>query len=65
MAFAVVGRQPEARVIGIDIADQAILRNRDVARNQARASMVFHLSDGRTFDFSDAALDEWTNTKEH
>jgi len=61
VAFAVAGRQAEARVIGIDIADQAISRNRDAARDQARASMEFHLSDGRTFDFPDTTLQEWTN----
>jgi len=57
VAFAVAGRQPEARVLGIDIADQAISRNREAAQEQARANMEFHLSDGRTFDFPDATLD--------
>jgi SAM-dependent methyltransferase len=57
VAFAVAGRQPEARVIGVDIADQAISRNRDAAKDQACANIEFRLSDGRTFDFPDAAFD--------
>lgn len=60
VAFAVAGRQPEARVVGIDIADQAISRNREAAKEQGLANIEFHLSDGRSFDFPDAAFDGMT-----
>jgi SAM-dependent methyltransferase len=60
VAFAVAGRQPEARVIGVDIADQAISRNREAAREQGRANLEFSLSDGCTFDCPDAAFDGMT-----
>ncbi len=61
VALAVAGRQPEARVIGIDIADRAISRNQAVAREQARANVEFRLTDGRMIDFPDATFDGMTS----
>jgi len=57
VAFAIADRQPEARVIGIDIADQAILRNQAAVKEQGRGNVEFHLTDGRRIDFPDAAFD--------
>lgn len=60
MAFAAAARQPEARVIGVDIADAAIARNRDAAREQGCANIEFRLMNGRSFDFPDATFDGMT-----
>ena len=57
MAFAIAGHQPEARVFGIDIADQAILRNQEVAGKKGRTNLEFRLTDGRTIDFPDDSFD--------
>jgi ubiquinone/menaquinone biosynthesis C-methylase UbiE len=57
VAFAVADGQPEARVIGIDIADQAISRNRAAAQERGRANTEFLLTDGRMIDFPNASLD--------
>jgi ubiquinone/menaquinone biosynthesis C-methylase UbiE len=60
MAFAVAARQPAARVIGVDIADAAIARNREAAREQGQANLEFRLMDGRRLEFPDAAFDGLT-----
>jgi ubiquinone/menaquinone biosynthesis C-methylase UbiE len=57
VAFAVASHHPEARVIGIDIADRAISRNQTVVKEQGRANIEFLLADGRTIDFPDATFD--------
>ena len=57
MAFAIAGHQPKAQVFGIDIADQAISRNREVAREEAVTNLEFRLANGRTIDFPDATFD--------
>lgn len=57
VAFAIAGRQPAARVIGIDIADRAIARNRAAAKEQGRVNIEFRLADGRSIDFPDATFD--------
>jgi len=57
VAFAIAGREPAARVMGVDIADAAISRNREAAKAQGLANIEFYLSDGRTFDLPDATLD--------
>ncbi len=57
VAFAVAGRQPEARVIGVDIADRAISRNQTAAKEQGRANVKFLPADGRKIDFPDATFD--------
>lgn len=57
VAFAVARHQPEACVIGIDIADRAILRNQTAAKEQARANIKFLLADGRKIHFPDATFD--------
>jgi ubiquinone/menaquinone biosynthesis C-methylase UbiE len=61
VAFAVADRQPAARVIGIDIADRAISRNRTAAQEQGRANIEFLLTDGRKIDFPDATFDGITS----
>lgn len=60
MAFAVAARQPAARVIGVDIADAAIARNRAVAKERGLANLEFRLMDGRRLEFPDAAFDGLT-----
>jgi ubiquinone/menaquinone biosynthesis C-methylase UbiE len=60
VAFAVADRQPAARVVGIDIADEAISRNREAAEAESRTNLEFRLMDGRRFDFPDAAFDGMT-----
>ena len=57
VAFAVAGHQPEASVIGIDIADRAISRNQTAAKDQGRTSIEFLLADGLKIDFPDATFD--------
>ncbi len=57
VAFAVAGSEPEAQVIGIDIADQAIERNRAVAKEQGCLNIEFLLTNGRRIDFPDATID--------
>ncbi len=51
IAFAVAGHQPEARMIGVDIADRAIARNRALALEQAYANVEFLQTNGREIDF--------------
>jgi ubiquinone/menaquinone biosynthesis C-methylase UbiE len=60
MAFAAAAREPAARVIGVDIADAAIARNREAAREQGCANIEFRLMDGRSLDFPDATFDGMT-----
>lgn len=60
MAFAVAAKQPNAQVIGVDIADAAIARNREAAREQGQANLEFRLMDGRRLEFPDAAFDGMT-----
>ncbi len=57
VAFAVAGHQPEARVSGADIADQAISRNQTAAKEQVRADIEFRLADRRKINFPDATFD--------
>ncbi len=57
VAFAVAGSEPEAQVVGIDIADQAIARNRAVAKEQGCPNIDFLVTDGRKIDFPDATFD--------
>lgn len=57
VAFAIAARQTESRVIGIDIADQAVMRNRKSAAEQGCANIAFHQTDGRALDFPDATFD--------
>ena len=57
IAFAVAGHQPEARMIGVDIADRAIARNRALALEQAYANVEFLQTNGREIDFPTATFD--------
>lgn len=57
VAFAVADHQPEARVIGIDIADDAIARNRASASEKGYANVEFFHTSGRGIDFPAATFD--------
>lgn len=57
LAFAVARHQPEARVHGVDIADQAVEQNRAQAAQQGHANLEFHHADGQYIDFPDRAFD--------
>jgi ubiquinone/menaquinone biosynthesis C-methylase UbiE len=57
VAFAVAGHQPEARIIGVDIADRAIARNQTSALEQAYANVEFLQTNGREIDFPAATFD--------
>ncbi|MEM7223760.1 MAG: class I SAM-dependent methyltransferase [Pseudomonadota bacterium] len=57
VAFALAARHPEAHVHGIDIADQAITRNRAAARAQGHDRLQFHTTGGRAIDFPDRHFD--------
>ncbi len=57
VAFAIARHEPEARVIGTDIADHAIARNREIASEQGCANIEFLVTDGRKIGFPDATFD--------
>lgn len=57
VALAIAGRQTAARVVGIDIADRAIARNRRAVEDEGRGNVEFRLTDGRRLDFPDTAFD--------
>lgn len=57
VAFALADRQTESRVIGIDIADQAVMRNRNSAAEKACRNIAFRQTDGREIDFPTATFD--------
>lgn len=57
VAFAIANHQTESRVMGIDIADQAVMRNRNSAAEQGCGNIAFRRTGGRTLDFPDATFD--------
>jgi len=57
VAFAIADRQPQARVIGVDIADRAISQNQATVKEQGRAGLEFLLTDGLKIGFPDATFD--------
>jgi len=57
VAFAIAGLQTDARVVGIDIADQAVARNRASAAENACRNIEFRQTNGREIDFPDATFD--------
>lgn len=57
VAFAIAGHRTDARVIGIDIADQAVSRNRATASENAHSSIEFRRTNGREIDFPAATFD--------
>ena len=57
VAFAIADHQPDARVIGIDIADDAIARNRTSALEKGTANVEFIHTSGREIGFPAATFD--------
>ncbi len=57
VAFAIADRQPEANVLGVDIADQAIANNRSLVGDQKRRTVEFLLTDGVMMDFNTDTFD--------
>lgn len=56
VAFGVADRQPNARIIGIDIADQALEQNQAVASENAYVNIEFRQTNGLAIDFPDAVF---------
>lgn len=57
MAFALAKRAPGARIIGIDIADQALAHNRALAQSEGLANLEFRVSDGVSLAFPGGTFD--------
>jgi ubiquinone/menaquinone biosynthesis C-methylase UbiE len=57
VAFAIAGHQPQAQVIGVDIADRAVARNRASALEQAYGNIEFLRTDGRRIAHPAASFD--------
>jgi ubiquinone/menaquinone biosynthesis C-methylase UbiE len=57
VAMAVAGKFPGTRVIGVDVATQAIGRNRELAEAQGLSNVEFLVYDGVTLPFPDNHFD--------
>ncbi len=57
VAFAIARHQPQARVIGADIADRAVARNQASALEQACHNVEFLQTDGRRIAYPPASFD--------
>ena len=57
VAFALAERCGDAHVVGVDIADQAIERNKVMAAKKGYGNLEFRLANGREIDFPAASFD--------
>jgi SAM-dependent methyltransferase len=57
VAFAVAEHHGDCRVVGVDIADQAIGKNQERARRSKHSNLEFRTTDGVTLDFPDGTFD--------
>lgn len=57
LAFAIAEEYPEASVFGLDIAENAIIRNREIAMEKGLTNIFFSSYDGRHFPFTEDAFD--------
>ncbi|NIM27598.1 MAG: methyltransferase domain-containing protein [Gammaproteobacteria bacterium] len=57
VASAVARQEPDCRVVGVDVAAQAIERNREQAREEGRSNVEFLIYDGIRLPFPDDHFD--------
>ena len=57
VAFEIAERHRDCRVVGVDIADQAIGKNQERARRSKLSNLAFRTTDGIGFDFPDETFD--------
>lgn len=57
VGFEIAARHKDCRVIGVDIADEAIRKNRDQALKLGLSNIAFEIVDGVTLDFPAESFD--------
>ena len=57
LAFPIAGKYPEAEVTGLDIVENALIKNREKAEKEELRNLNFLAYDGMTFPFADETFD--------